>query len=89
MVPLHLRGDSEVFLEYWLEGAARRGANVEFQWNDGATVAIAVEGDQPNQRLRLPAPSAKGHFRLKIALRCPPHGAAVLDRVVAAKPDSS
>jgi hypothetical protein len=80
--PLKLTAGAEVWLEGWLLGAARRGARIEVQWDDGAVVPVVVRGEATEGRVRLPDPPGPGRHRLRITLRSPAHGAAVIDRVV-------
>ena len=81
-VPLNLRGGTEVVLEGWLMGTARQRGWLEIQWDEGETVVIPWRGEGATERVLLPPPPGPGHHRLGIALRCPPHGAVALDRLV-------
>jgi len=81
-VPLRVASPSEVRIEGWLVGSAQRGADLVVRWDDGAPVTIAVSGASANGRVRLPDPPAPGRRRLRVVLRAPPGGGAVLDRVV-------
>jgi len=82
VIPLRIREGHDVVLEGWLLGAARRGARLEVRWDDGETVSIGVRGADRDARLRLPPPPGGGRHRLSLVMRCPEHGAGVLDRVV-------
>jgi hypothetical protein len=82
VVPLKLPQRPAVYLEGWLAGAARQGAKLHIQWDDGRVVTVPVRGETRHGRIRLTEPPAEGRHRLRISLRCPPRGAAVLDRVV-------
>jgi len=81
-VPLNLPAGGEVWLEGWLLGTARRGADLELRWEGGDSVSIRVAGDGEDSRLRMPAPPGAGRHRLSVSLRSGANGAAVLDRVV-------
>ncbi len=81
-VPLHLPPGSSVWLEGWLLGTARRGAEIEVQWDGGDLVGLRVRGDAPNARLKVPGVPDQGRHLLRVTVRARPHGAVVLDRVV-------
>jgi hypothetical protein len=81
-VPLNLASGSEVWLEGWLEGPARRGARLEVEWADGDSDVLRVAGAARQGRVRLPSAPASGRQRLTVVLRAPAGGAAVFDRVV-------
>ncbi|MCU0305508.1 MAG: hypothetical protein MUC56_15750 [Thermoanaerobaculales bacterium] len=81
-VPLNLPPGATVTLEGWLLGSAQRGATLEVGWDDGEPVRLRVWGEGRDGRRRLPDPPGPGRHRLRIDLGAPPHGAAVLDRVV-------
>ena len=81
-VPLHLRSGAEVVLEGWLMGTARRRGWLEVRWDEGETAVIPWRGEGASESVSLPPPPGPGHHRLDIALRCPPYGAAALDRLV-------
>ena len=81
-VPLNLRGGTEVVLEGWLMGTARQRGWLEIQWDKGETTVIPWRGEGATERVLLPPPPGPGHHRLGIALRCSPHGAVALDRLV-------
>ena len=81
-VPLRLREDSEVVLEGWLLGTARRRSDLVVQWDDGPATVLRWMGDDPPERVVLPAPPGAGRHRLEISFFSPPEGAVVLDRVV-------
>jgi hypothetical protein len=81
-VPLRVTVPSTVWVEGWLVGLAQRGARLEVRWDDGEPVAIPVSGTAPDGRVRLPDPPAPGRRQLRIVLRAPCAGGAVLDRVV-------
>jgi hypothetical protein len=87
-VPLHLGAAAEVWLEGWLEGAAQAGATLEVRWDDAPAQPLAVQGRASEGRVRLPDPPGAGRHRLAITLGCPPHGAAVLDRIIVSRPPS-
>ncbi len=80
-VPLRLREDSEVVLEGWLLGTARRHSDFVVQWDDEPAIVLQWRGDDPPERVVLPAPPGAGRHRLEIAFFSPPEGAVVLDRV--------
>ncbi len=81
-VPLRLREDVEVVLEGWLLGTARRRSDFVVQWDDEPVTVLQWRGDDPPQRVVLPAPPGAGRHRLEISFFGPPEGAVVLDRVV-------
>ena len=81
-VPLRLREDAEVVLEGWLLGTARRSSDLVVQWDDEPATVLRWKGDDPPQRVVLPAPPGPGRHRLGISFFSPPEGAVVLDRVV-------
>ena len=82
IIPLNLPDDAEVRLEGWLVGNAQSGAKLMVSWDDGTATAIDVKGEGRNARLRLPNPPGRGRHKLRVFLRAPWAGAAVLDRVV-------
>jgi len=82
IVPLRLREDSEVILEGWLMGTARKWGRLELRWDNEAMVVIPWRGEGATERLVLPPPPGPGHHRLSIGLRSPPHGAVALDRLL-------
>jgi hypothetical protein len=82
VVPLHLREHAEVWLEGWFLGTVKRGGRLEVRWNDGEVAELRLQGNESNLRVLLPPPPGAGKHRLAIELRCPPHRAVVLDRVV-------
>jgi len=86
VVPLNLSPDSQVWLEGWLVGRARRGATIEIRWDGGDRMAVEVAGAATQGRVRLPDPPGPGRHRVEIVLRSPPRGAAVFDRVVVERP---
>jgi hypothetical protein len=69
-------------LEGWLLGTARRAAKLELRWDAQEPVSVPWSGDGETERLRMPPPPGGGRHLLSIALRSPPHGAVVLDRLV-------
>lgn len=81
-VPLRLREGADVVLEGWLLGTARRRSDLLVQWDDEAATVLRWRGDDPPERVVLPAPPGAGRHRLEIAFFSPPEGAVVLDRVV-------
>ncbi len=81
-VPLKLPQRASVVLEGWVVGPAQRGTELALRWDDGRTVSVTVRGEVKDGRLRLPDPPGGGRHRLSIVARCPPRGAAVLDRIV-------
>jgi hypothetical protein len=81
-VPLHLAADSRVFIEGWLLGTARRGAQVEVRWNGEDALALPVRGEAESARIEIPGVPGPGRHRLSIAVVSKPHGAVVVDRVV-------
>jgi hypothetical protein len=81
-VPLRLREDAEVVLEGWLLGTARRRSDLVVQWDDEPAKVLQWRGDEPPERVVLPAPPGAGRHRLGISFFSPPEGAVVLDRVV-------
>ena len=80
--PLKLSADSELWLEGWLLGKARRGAALVVSWDERPAVEVEVRGRATEGRVRMPDPPGSGRHRLNIKLRSPPGGRAVLDRVV-------
>ena len=85
-VPLNLADGAEVWLEGWLLGTARRGAELEVRWDGGEPSRLQVQGDGRDGRLKMPDPPGPGRHRLSIGLRARPHGAVVLDRVLSEPP---
>jgi hypothetical protein len=81
-VPLRVASPAEVWIEGWLVGSAQRGARLEVRWDYNAPVTSPVSGAAPDGRVRLPDPPAPGRRQLRVVLRAPPGGGAVLDRVV-------
>jgi len=82
VVPLHLRGNSELVLEGWLMGTARKWGRLELRWDDGESVIVPWRGEGSTERIVLPSPPGPGHHRLGIRLLSPPHGAVALDRLL-------
>ncbi len=82
MVPLRLRPGSKVVLEGWLLGTARRRSNLVVQWDDDQAIVLKWFGNEPPEKVVLPAPPGAGRHRLTISFFGPPHGAVVLDRLV-------
>ena len=80
-VPVRVRAGAEVRIEGWLVGSAQRGAGLVVRWDDGEPVTINVSG-AADGRVRLPDPPAPGRRQLRVVLRAPPGGGAVLDRLV-------
>ncbi|MEX1311012.1 MAG: hypothetical protein AB1Z65_11375, partial [Candidatus Sulfomarinibacteraceae bacterium] len=81
-VPLHLGADSRVFVEGWLLGSAKRGAEIELRWDGEDAVVLPVWGEGRDGRLEVPRVPGRGRHRLSIRVGAKPHGAVVLDRVV-------
>jgi len=81
-VPLHLPAGASVWLEGWLLGTARQGAEVELRWDGEDPVRLRVQGDVQHSRLTVPGVPGQGRHLLWIAMKAQPHGAVVLDRVV-------
>jgi len=82
VVPLRLREVSEVVLEGWLLGTARRRSELVVRWDDDSAPVLRWRGDDPPERVVLPAPPGTGRHRLEISFFSPPEGAVVLDRLV-------
>ena len=82
VVPLRLRDDSEVVLEGWLLGTARRRSDLFVRWDEGPTSVLKWRGGDPPERVVLPAPPGGGRHHLTIRFSAPPEGAVVLDRLV-------
>jgi len=82
VVPLHLRADSEVLLEGWLDGDAKRQARIDVRWDDGETQPVRLGGGATQGRLRLPDPPGPGRHRLRVIFHAPPGGTAVFDRII-------
>jgi hypothetical protein len=82
MVPLNLLEGDEIRLEGWLLGTARRGVQLELQWDAREPVSISWSGEAATERVVLAPPPAAGRHRLSITLHAPPYGAAVVDRLV-------
>jgi hypothetical protein len=80
-VPVRVRAGAEVRIEGWLVGSAQRGAGLVVRWDDGEPVTVNVSG-AADGRVRLPDPPAPGRRQLRVVLRAPPGGGAVLDRLV-------
>ncbi len=87
VVPLNLRENSEVTLEGWLMGTAKRRGRLEVQWDDGKPVTIPWRGEAATERVVLPSPPGPGRHHLGIRLLSPPHGAVALDRLLVNSPD--
>ncbi len=81
-VPLHLPAGASVWLEGWLLGTARQGAEVELRWDGEDPVRLRVQGDAPDARLKVPGVPDQGRHLLSMTMRGQPEGAVVLDRVV-------
>jgi hypothetical protein len=81
-VPLRLRPDSGVVLEGRLLGTAQRSARLVVRWDDGEAFVVPWRSEESTAVLQLPDPPGMGHRHLSITLRCPSHGAVVLDRLV-------
>ena len=81
-VPLHVGADSQVILEGWLLGTARKRSELHIQWNDGDITTLKWHGEDPPESVPLPAPPGAGRHRLRINFDGPPEGAVVLDRLV-------
>jgi len=81
-VPLNLSAGAVVWLEGWLVGPARRGAELEIRWDDGDPILLRVRGKERDGRLKVPETPGPGHHSLSVVLRARPLGAMVLDRVV-------
>jgi hypothetical protein len=81
-VPLRLRPNSGIFLEGRLLGTAQRSARLVVRWDDGGAVVVPWRSEDETAVLRLPDPPGRGFRQLSITLRCPSHGAVVLDRLV-------
>ncbi len=84
VVPLRLAAGSRLTLVGWLEGAARDGCTLEVQWNDAPPLPVAVAGEGIGS-VALPPPETGGRHRLRLGLRAPSGGEAVLDRLVVAR----
>jgi hypothetical protein len=82
IVPLKLREGDEVWLTGWLVGYARDGARLRVGWDDGAAKNIPVRGKGRDGRVKMPDPPGPGRHRLRVFVRSPRAGAAVLDKVV-------
>ena len=83
VVPLHLGEASTVWLEGWLLGRARPGADLVVRWDDGEAVVLRVTEENFSDRLRLPdPPPGAGRHHLQLLLRCRRYSAAVFDRIV-------
>jgi hypothetical protein len=82
IVPLLLRGDSEVVLEGWLLGTARRRSDLIVQWDAEPPTALRWRGGDPPERVVLPPPPGSGRHRIEIVFFGPAEGAIVLDRLV-------
>jgi hypothetical protein len=52
------------------------------QWDDDPVTVLRWMGDDPPERVVLPAPPGAGRHRLEISFFSAPEGAVVLDRVV-------
>jgi hypothetical protein len=85
-VPLNLREDATVVVEGWHLGTARQQGQLVFAWDRLEPITVAWKGDGTTARLSVPPPPGRGRHRLSIALRSPPNGAIVLDRVVVEVP---
>ena len=81
-MPLNLPADAEVWLEGWLLGTARRGAEIELGWNGEDPALLRIRGEEKDGRLKAPDPPGPGRHLLSIRLHSTPNGAVVLDRVV-------
>ena len=82
VMPLRLKGKSEIVLEGWLEGAARRRAEIHVRWDGGEIAVLRWQGEEPPERVVLPPPPGAGRHRLTLGLECPLGGGLVLDRLL-------
>ncbi len=82
IMPLNLTAGTDVWLEGWILGTARRGAEIEVGWDGEEPRSLRVQGEGRDGRLKMPDAPGPGRHRLSIGLRARPHGAVVLDRVV-------
>ena len=80
-VPLNLPAGARLEVAGWLDGAAQQGAALAVQWDGGEAVETAVRGRGRASAPLAPPPGA-GRHRLRITLRAPSGGEAVLDRVL-------
>jgi hypothetical protein len=85
-IPLNLRDDAAVVVEGWHLGTARQQGRLVFAWDRLEPITVAWPGDGATTRLSVPPPPGGGRHQLSIALRSPPNGAIVLDRVVVEGP---
>jgi hypothetical protein len=81
IVPLNLPGGATIVAEGWLDGAAQRGVVLAAGWDGGEPTEVSWSG-RGESRVTLPAPPGAGHHYLRITLRAPGGGEAVLDRVL-------
>jgi hypothetical protein len=82
VVPLNLRENSEVILEGWLMGSARKRGRLRVQWDNCEPVDIPWRGEGATERVVLASPPGPGRHRLSIRLLSPRHGAVALDRLL-------
>ena len=82
VMPLNVATGARVWLEGWLVGSAQHGATLVVRWDDTDPVTIRVSGAAEDGRVQLPDPPGPGRRQLRIVLRAPPGGGAVLDRAV-------
>ena len=68
-----------------LVGNAREGAKLRVSWDDGTVRVIPVRGDGRDGRVKMPDPPGPGRHTLRIFVRSPRAGAAVLDKVVVSR----
>ena len=85
VVPLRLPESARVTLRGWLDGPARTAATLEVSWDGRPALDVRVSGASRGA-LILPAPHEAGRHTLRLALRAPSGGTAVLDRVVVERP---
>jgi hypothetical protein len=81
IVPLRLRPGSNVALEGWLLGTARKRSDLAVRWDAEPKTILRWFGGEPPERVLLPPPPGGGAHRLTLSFTCPPEGAVVLDRL--------
>jgi hypothetical protein len=81
VVPLNLENGSQVALEAWTLGTSEKWAILEMRWNDGEVLSVPCRDVADFENIFVPPPPGAGRHWLTIAVRSPPNGAVVLDRL--------
>jgi hypothetical protein len=84
-VPLRVPPGARVRIEGWAEGAARRSGVLSSGWDGGPPAMLRLQG-WPERSLLVPAPAEGGRHHLRLLLRAPEGGEAVLYRAIVIAP---